>query len=208
MTIPDTAVLTPLLKESSQMHRHLCPRQVLGIRMGLLGLRQMGLIDSDYQPRYQNKHKRLLCIMESDGCGADGVAVATDCFVGNRTLRVLDYGKMACTLVDTRNEKMLRITPHANARQLAYQFAPNAASRWHTYLEGYQIIPDHQLLLTQEVILTQSIPEILSRPGIRVNCEHCGEEVVNEREVVVNGRTLCRSCAGENYFKIVERNAE
>ncbi len=203
MSIPNTAVLAPLLKESSQMHRHLCPRQVLGIRMGLYGLRQIGLIDSDYQPRYQNKRKRLLCIMESDGCGVDGVAVTTDCFVGNRTLRVLDYGKMACTLVDTHNEKMLRITPHPNARALAREFVPNAASRWHTYLDGYQIIPDHLLLIAQEVILTQSIAEILSRPGVRVNCEQCGEEIVNEREVIVNGRMLCRACAGESYFSVI-----
>ncbi|MCA9948409.1 MAG: TraR/DksA C4-type zinc finger protein [Anaerolineales bacterium] len=208
MTFPNTAVLAPLLKELSQMHRHLCPRQVLGIRMGLFGLRQMGLIESDYQPRYQNKRKQLLCIMESDGCGADGVAVATDCFVGNRTLRVLDYGKMACTLVDTHTEKMLRIIPHPNARQLAHQYAPNSASRWHTYLDGYQIIPDHLLLITQDVILTQSISEILSRPGIRVNCAQCGEEIVNQREVIVNGRMLCRSCAGDSYFKKAEWNAE
>ncbi|MCZ7672117.1 MAG: formylmethanofuran dehydrogenase subunit E family protein [Chloroflexi bacterium] len=43
--------------------------------------------------------------METDGCGADGVAVAADCHVGRRTLRVVDYGKMAATFVDVQTEE-------------------------------------------------------------------------------------------------------
>jgi len=37
--------------------------------------------------------KTLLLIVETDGCLVDGLAVATGCRVGRRTLRIEDYGK-------------------------------------------------------------------------------------------------------------------
>ncbi|MCP4426338.1 MAG: hypothetical protein GY803_17745, partial [Chloroflexi bacterium] len=88
-------LLRPYLDDSAARHKHLCPRQVLGVRIGLRGLRELDFIDEGYQSRYDNRRKRLLTIVEADGCGADGIAVATDCQVGRRTMRVLDYGKMA-----------------------------------------------------------------------------------------------------------------
>jgi formylmethanofuran dehydrogenase subunit E len=44
----------------------------------------------------------LLTILETDGCAADGVSAATGCWVGRRTLRVEDFGKVAATFVDTQ----------------------------------------------------------------------------------------------------------
>lgn len=191
--------LQPLLTASAERHRHLCPRQVLGIRMGLFGVRQLGLLDR-VDSLFTNPKKRLLTIMEMDGCGADGVAVATDCHVGRRTLRVVDYGKMAATFVDTVTEQAIRVAPARQSRELAPVFVPDARSRWHAYLEAYQIMPDDLLFVWQHVELFPSAGELISRPGVRVDCEVCGEEIINEREVVTNGRILCRYCAGDSYY--------
>lgn len=199
-SIPQMEILEQLMDESAVRHNHLCPRQVLGIRMGLCALRMLGLIDAAYSPRFQNENKRLLTIVETDGCGLDGIAVATDCHVGRRTLRVYDFGKMAATLVDTQNGRSLRVIPHPDSRDLATKYAPHAASRWHAYLEAYQVIPDEELLIVREVQLTQTIEAIISRPGARAICQACGEEIINEREVHCHGRILCRACAGEAYY--------
>jgi formylmethanofuran dehydrogenase subunit E len=40
--------------------------------------------------------KRLFAFAESDGCGTGGVSVATGCWDDRRTLRVMDFGKLAC----------------------------------------------------------------------------------------------------------------
>lgn len=190
------------MEASAARHQHLCPRQVLGLRMGLLGLRLLGLADEhDPATRFRNPDKRLLTIVETDGCGADGIATATGCAVGRRTLRVLDFGKMGCTLVDVHTERALRITPHPQSRALAPVYAPNAESRWHAYLAAYQIIPDNELLQAQAVTLTPSAAALISRPDARAICEACGEEIINEREVRQNGRILCRPCAGERYYR-------
>jgi len=201
ITAPPLEVLRPLLEESAARHKHLCPRQVLGVRLGLRGLLELGFIGVDYQPRFDNGRKRLLTIVETDGCAADGLSVATDCHVGRRTLRVLDYGKVAATLVDTQTGQAVRVSPALAVRDTARVCAPAARSRWHSYLEAYQIMPDAELVRVQPVQLTQSLAEIISRPNLRVNCAECGEEIINEREVLVDGRFLCRSCAGESYYK-------
>lgn len=200
---PRSDLLALYMEESAARHHHLCPRQVLGIRMGLYGLLIMGLVDAQYEPRYHNERKHLLTIVETDGCGADGVAVATGCYVGRRTLRVVDFGKMAATVVHTQRGTAVRIVPHPESRSLARTFAPDARSRWHAYLHAYQFIPDELLMSAKEVTLTQSIAEILSRPSARVNCESCGEEILNEREVREEGRLLCRSCAGAAYYRVI-----
>ena len=199
-TVPNSHLLETLLQISAERHKHLCPRQVLGVRIGLRGLRELALDDGNGERPFHNKGKRLLTIVETDGCGLDGVAVATDCATGRRTLRVMDYGKVAATLVDTRRRRAVRVSPTAASRTLAHAYAPGAQSRWHAYLEAYQVIPDEELLTVAEVALVQTIEEIISKPSARAMCAICGEEIINERERIVDGRALCRNCAGDRYY--------
>lgn len=201
--MPLPGVLEPLLAESAARHRHLCPRQILGVRLGLAGLRALGFIDAAWQPRFDNRRKRLLTIVELAGCGADGIAVATDSSVGARTLWVEDYGKLAATFIDVRRNVAVRVAPQREVRELAQCYVPGARSRWHAYLDAYRIIPDEELLTVQAVELRRPAPDILSRPGVRVDCDRCGEEITNEREVVRDGETLCRACAGERYYELL-----
>jgi formylmethanofuran dehydrogenase subunit E len=188
-----------LLQRSAEMHQHLCPRQVLGVRMGLLAGYLLGLD----VPR---PDKRILTIVETDGCFIDGLAVATGCRIGRRSMRVLDFGKVAATFVDTQSGRAVRIVPSADSRSLAKVYAPQAESRWHAYLLGYQRIPDEELFTIQHVLLDVSLAEILSKDGYRVNCGICGEEIINEREVERDGTIMCRPCAGERYYRPVEES--
>ncbi len=199
---PPDSLLEELLELSAMRHKHLCPRQILGVRIGLCGLRQLELVDANYMPRFDNKRKQLLTIVETDGCGADGIAIATDCYVGRRTLRVVDYGKVAATLINRQTGQAVRVWPSPKSRELAAAIVPKTKSRWHAYLLGYQRMSSADLLCVEPVQLTQTIEEIISRPNLRAICEQCSEEVMNEREVMVNGRNLCQSCAGNSYYKL------
>ena len=191
--LPAMTLLVQLLDKSAAGHAHLCPRQVLGVRMGLLAGRLLGL-------EVPNVDRRLLALIETDGCAADGVSAATGCTVGNRRLRVLDYGKVAATFVDRGNDKAIRIVPRKDVRALAQRQVPDARSRWHAQLKAYQITPDSDLLVAQEVTLTISLEQLLSKPGFMVRCETCGEEILTERKVFMEGATLCRACAGQSYY--------
>jgi formylmethanofuran dehydrogenase subunit E len=187
--------LKTLLDRAAQRHKHLCPRQVLGVRMGMYAaeLLELELPQTD---------KRLYTFVETDGCFTDGVAVATGCWVGRRTMRVIDFGKVAATFVDTKTNLAMRIYPHLQSRQRWHHYAPDAQSRWHGYLQAYQVMPAAELLVAQPVELTRSMQAILSNPGARTVCAQCGEEIINERQVMLNDRLLCRGCAGENYYRI------
>jgi formylmethanofuran dehydrogenase subunit E len=184
------------LEASARLHRHMCPRQVLGVRMGLLAGQLLDL------PVPQSG-KRLLTIAETDGCAVDGIAVATNCWVGRRTLRIEDYGKIAATFVDVQRQTAVRIVPSPQARELAESYAPDARSRWEAYLIGYQRMPDADLFVTRWVRLVTPIEAIISRPGKQALCTGCGEEVINGREVMQDGEILCRACAGSSYYATV-----
>lgn len=189
--------LGELLQASADQHRHLCPRQVLGVRMGLLAGRLLGL-------EVPRKDKRLLALVETDGCAADAIAVATGCRVGRRTLRVIDFGKVAATFVDVRMERAVRIVPRPLIREQARVYAPEATNHWQAQLLGYQRMPEGELLLAQEVALVFSLEKLLSKAGYRVTCQACGEEIINEREVRQDGLILCRACAGQRYYRLLE----
>lgn len=192
--------LEQLLEQSSDLHRHLCPRQVLGVRMGLWAGELLGI--SVPQPA-----KRLLTIVETDGCFTDGVSVATNCWVGRRTLRVEDYGKVAATFIDTATNHALRIAPHPLARDRAQAMAPEADNRWQAMLLAYQHMTAQEMFIAQPVELLFSVEALISRPGHRVTCDHCGEEILNEREVQMAGRLLCRSCAAGGYYRTIPENS-
>ncbi|MCB0091618.1 MAG: formylmethanofuran dehydrogenase, partial [Caldilineaceae bacterium] len=165
-----------LLTQSSARHKHLCPRQVLGVRIGLAGAAALGL-------DIPRTDKRLLVIVETDGCFADGVEVATGASMGHRTLRLADYGKIAAVFVDVKTEQAVRVAPRLDVRQRAHHYAPDERRHYFAQLEGYQRMPDCELLSIRPVALTTPVSTIMSRPIIRTNCAQCGEEIINEREV-------------------------
>ena len=190
--------LDDILRESSTYHSHLCPRQILGARMGLYAAELLGLA----LPR---KDKRLLAISEIDGCFVDGISAATGCTLGHRTLRIEDYGKVAATFANITTAKAIRLAPQREIRRQAFAFAPGESRRYFAQLYAYQVMLNDELLSIQEVKLNTSLEEIFSRPGVRVNCDVCGEEIMNEREILQNGLTLCRMCAEGGYYQSVTK---
>jgi len=185
--------LNDLLENSARHHKRLCPRQVLGVRLGLAGAVALGL----EAPR---SDKRLLVVAETDGCFVDGVEAATGCSVGHRTLRIEDYGKVAATFVDTVTGRAVRLAPRTDVRERAAAFCPDEPRPYEAQLRAYQVMPDPELLTVQEVRLAADVEKIVSKARVRVACEACGEEIINEREVIADGRTLCRACAGASYY--------
>ncbi len=185
--------LTTLLNHSASEHSHLCPRQVLGVRMGLAGLAALGLLApvSD---------DTALLIIETAGCFADGIRSATGATVGHRTLRVEDLGKIAATFTSLKTGTSLRLAPKADVRTRALEYAPDKRLRYYAQLEGYQIMPQEELFNFQEVELTTPAEQIISHQNARAICSKCGEEIINDREVVVEGKVFCKTCAFGGYY--------
>ncbi|MCA9981017.1 MAG: TraR/DksA C4-type zinc finger protein [Anaerolineales bacterium] len=188
--------LSEILELSSSWHKHLCPRQVLGARLALAGAAALGL-------ELPRRDKRLLVIVETDGCFADGVAAATGCTMGHRTMRLADYGKIGATFVDVKTDTAVRVIPQLDIREKAPHYAPTEQKRYYAQLIGYQHMPDAELLTIQPIQLTTPVKQIVSRAGVRVNCALCGEEIINEREIVRDGEPVCVACAGDAYYRLL-----
>jgi len=145
--------------------------------------------------------KALLVIAETDGCFVDGVEVAAGVSVGHRTLRMEDYGKVAATFVNVKTGEAARLAPRLDVRQRAHLYAPDEARHYFAQLAGYQVMPDEELFTIASVTIMPGVERLISRPGVRVNCCACGEEILNEREIVFQGRNYCQPCFGQGYYR-------
>ena len=186
--------LEQLLQASAARHHHLCPRQVLGVRMGIAGAKVLGLD----VPR---SDKRLLVIVETDGCFVSGIEVATGCSVVHRTVRFEDYGKVAAVFVDVTTENAFRLAPRPDVRGLAWKYALGETERYQAQLHAYAVMPEDELITIHPVRLRTPIDEIIGRPGVRVICDGCGEEIMNDRQVVTSKGLFCKACVGESYYQ-------
>jgi formylmethanofuran dehydrogenase subunit E len=72
-----------LLAGSVAAHGHLCPGQVVGVRMAMLGLR---LLDFEAPPTYPQL-KQLIVFVEMDRCTGDAVAFVSNAKLGRRSLK-------------------------------------------------------------------------------------------------------------------------
>jgi formylmethanofuran dehydrogenase subunit E len=188
--------LSDLIAQCATRHSHLCPRQILGLRMALAGGSALGLD----LPR---QDKEMLVIAETDGCFVSGLEVAAGVAVGHRTLRIVDYGKIAATFANTSTGQAVRIAPRPDVRLHAQEYAPGEKRHYFAQLYGYQRMPDDVLFSITPVVLAPPVESLVSRAGVRVNCCVCGEEIINEREVVREGKVYCRACLGQKYYQSV-----
>lgn len=188
----DAAVATSCAA-SAVHHGRLCPRQVLGVRLAHAAAAALAL-DS---PRTD---RRLLIVAETDGCFVDGVTAATGCTVGHRTLRIVDYGRVALTAIDVVSRQAIRAAPRAGVREAARRYTPDEPRRYHAQLQGYQMMPAAELVMLQTVQLRFDLDAVLGRRGQRTDCAKCGEEVMNGRETIVSDAPWCRACLAAPYY--------
>jgi len=185
-----------LLTESIKVHGHLCPGQVLGVRMSMLGLRELG-IDN---PKGR-EGKNIIVYVEMDRCATDAVQSVTGCSLGHRTLKFMDYGKMAATFVNVATNKAVRIFAKDESRTTVKNYFPEIENKYIAQLEAYKIMSDEDLFVVEEVRVTIRPEDMPGRPSRRVMCESCREQVQDGREQYRDGRILCRPCADKGYYE-------
>ena len=175
-------------------HGHLCAGQVLGVRLAMLGLRELGITDPI------KERKRLVTYVEIDRCVTDAVALVANCRLGKRALKFYDWGKVAATFVDLQTGRAVRIAAKESSKQRAREMFP-AMDKEPGQQQAYRVLPDEELFEKQWVRVEVKPEDLPAFKGPRVVCAQCGEGINFKREVTVGGRTLCRACAGQRYYK-------
>jgi formylmethanofuran dehydrogenase subunit E len=210
------------LREAEVAHGHLCAGQVLGVRLAMLGLEQLGIED----PRGNKEdRKRLVTFVEIDRCATDAIALVTGCRLGKRALKFRDWGKMAATFVDLASPlssgappkptfglsesapdqryKAIRIAAKESSKALARTMHPEIESKNQQQMLAYREMPEDDLFTKQWVKVELPAEEFPGYKGERVVCAECGEGINFRREVLRDGRVLCRSCSGARYYELL-----
>lgn len=186
-----------LLASSARLHGHLCPGQAVGVRMAMLGCRLIGLED----PAEHRQIKKLLVYVEMDRCAADAIAHVTGAKLGRRSLKFTDYGIMAATFVNVETGAAFRVLSTEEARDLVPLYAPGIRGKAVQQLEAYQRMPDGVLFRVQQVQVAVKDCDLPGPTRYKAICSRCGQVVRDRREVLAEGKVLCRPCAHGTYFQ-------
>jgi formylmethanofuran dehydrogenase subunit E len=185
--------LDEYLQLAAVAHGHLCAGQVLGVRLAMLGLRELGITDPIAE------RKRILTYVEIDRCMTDAIGLVANCRLGKRALKFRDWGKVAATFVDLQTGRAVRIAAKESSKQIAREMFPEMTKdlgQQRAYAELAE-----EVLFEKKWVKVEVKPEDLpGYKGPRVVCAECGEGINFGREVLQGGRTLCRACAGETYY--------
>jgi formylmethanofuran dehydrogenase subunit E len=190
--------LDEYLDDAAVTHGHLCAGQVLGVRMAMFGLKTLGLNDPQGKDR-----KRIVTFVEIDRCATDAVMVVTGCRLGKRALKFRDWGKVAATFVDTETGRAVRVAARESSKALARSMHPEMQDKNQQQMLAYRELSDDQMFQAQWVRVPLPPQEFPGYKGERIVCENCGEGINFRREVLREGKTLCRGCAGESYYEPV-----
>lgn len=193
--------LNELLRECEFLHGHICPGQVLGTRLAVLGCR---LIEID-DPRGVDR-KKLIVWVEIDRCMTDAVSAVTGVRLGRRSLKYLDYGKVAGTFLNTETGRAVRLAALDSSRALADQRYADIESKKERQMRTYTQASEKELFKIESVVVHFKETDAPGRPRSRATCEKCGEGVNDGREVKgADTRVFCRPCAGATYYKVIAR---
>jgi formylmethanofuran dehydrogenase subunit E len=188
-----------------QFHGHFCPGLAIGVRAAELALGEIGPHAAD---------EEVIAIVETDMCGVDAIQFMTGCTFGKGNLIHLDYGKNAFTFIRRSDGKAIRLvmrpqpqdganTEHRDlmARIRSGEASSEERSRFQDLHQqrGREILdlPLERLFDVQTVE-----PRIPAKARVRdsIQCEACGEMVMETRIRLMGGRKLCIPC-----FEVRER---
>ncbi|MDO9110218.1 MAG: formylmethanofuran dehydrogenase subunit E family protein [Desulfatirhabdiaceae bacterium] len=185
-----------LLSASAQTHGHLCPGQVVGVRMAMLGCRLIGLDE----PTRREQIKKLIVFVEMDRCAADAVAHVTGVRLGRRSLKFMDYGIMAATFLNLETSRAFRVLSTEEARDLTCVYAPEIAGNGHSQLEAYKRMPESVLFRVQKVRVNIDECDLPGPTRRKITCSICGQVIRDGKEMIIDCGPICRPCSNRCYF--------
>jgi len=193
-----------LLRGSAKAHGHLCPGQVVGVKMAMLGCDLIGLD----VPRKLPQIKKIIVYVEMDRCATDAISFVTGVKLGRRSLKFVDNGIMAATFVNLDTQKAFRIVSTEKSRDLAVVYAPEIMDKVQQQLERYKRMGIDELFTIEEVFVDMPVCDMPGPTRFKAVCARCGIVIRDKREVLKNNEILCRPCALGTYYQPVKKKGK
>ncbi|MCD6196940.1 MAG: TraR/DksA C4-type zinc finger protein, partial [Deltaproteobacteria bacterium] len=202
--------LIGLLKKTGELHGHFCSHSAYGVKAGYIAMRELGMTNTGME--------EVVAIVETNNCFSDGIQMVTGCSFGNNSLIYRDYGKTAVTVAkrdgtamrialnpdfeETRSEKY----PEANAlfEKIVVRREEPTPEETARMMQLYRemsielLDADDSELFTIErktITLPKYAPIFAS-----VRCSICGENVMETRVRMRDGKPVCIPCAHDDHY--------
>jgi len=176
-----------IYKDLITFHGHSCPGLAIGYRMSKTAL--AFLSDS------RAEDEEIVAIVENDACGVDALQCLSGCTFGKGNLIFKDHGKHVYTLYNRNSRKGIRVV--FNARNIP----ENARKDRDQLINWLLTAPEDEVVSLKEVQIDE--PE-LARVMNSVECQFCGESMMETRARKVDGKLACIPCAeGDRVPKII-----
>jgi formylmethanofuran dehydrogenase subunit E len=185
-----SASIQEVLQRCIDYHGHFCIGQALGVRIALKGL-ELAAPEGE---------KDLIVFVENDRCIADAVLIATGTRLGRRTLKLVDYGKMAATFVNLAKDVAWRVG--LQPFELGEASKDEAKQR-------VLSMSDEELLSWKKVRVRLKKEDLPGKPERIVRCVSCGEKVFDSKDIAEDaGKTgpFCVSCLHGAYYEPMEES--
>ena len=175
-----------LLEEAVLFHGHVCGGIESGTRMAISGLQRIGISDPKGTDR-----KKLIVFVEIDRCATDAIMSVTGCRPGKRTMKIVDYGKMAATFINLESGKAVRLVSKGRKNSNDTDEMPN-----------YTTATDEELFSISEVEVPLRPEDLPGSPVRTALCASCGEKILDGRETEHLGETFCRPCHTSSRYYV------
>ncbi len=184
---------------AARLHGHLAPGIALGVRMASLALRKLGT---------KRGSRKLVAISETARCLADGMQAATGATLGHGNAFIENYGKLALTVgrSDTRHGYRVALRSDAwrsSALMKKWMLREGRLSR-----EEEMALAEELLNLGEEWLEIKPVKielDVLFENSNIVRCSSCGENVPDSLCTGDGHSKICRSCAGDAYYRPLEQ---
>jgi len=188
----------PPIELAIQFHGHVCPGLLMGVRAAEFALEKLE-VERDLD-------EELLAMVETDSCGVDAIQAILGCTLGKGNLIVKDYGKAVYTIASREKNKAVRIAQKYNALRTPLMDSFRASRNQANPTDVQK--NEAELLLGQvfAFIMTSPFEELFkweeidfefpAKAQIRktLQCDLCGEGVMETRASIVGEEILCPSC--------------
>jgi formylmethanofuran dehydrogenase subunit E len=181
-------ILDILLQKAKEFHGDICPGIVMGTRMTIAAMRELGM------DPLQKNHE-LIVYVEIDRCATDAIQAITGCTLGHRSLKHVNYGKFAATFIDTSSGRAVRVAGKPKRPDQPKDMAEVAKMLCYA--------PEDEIFRIQKVRVEIPAEDMPGLPTHTSVCSKCGEQIMDGREVQSGGVVLCRSCAEGSYYIIL-----
>ena len=125
----------------------------------------------------------------------------TGCRLGKRALKFRDFGKMAATFCDLREDKAIRVVALESSKDRARELYPDIERRTNSRCSRIAKCRTTSCSPPNGCESKSVRKRCRDIKAGRVSCDECGEGINFSREVLSGGRTLCKSCAGDRYYE-------